>query len=86
MGLARAYYDAHGMRMTVEAQSQSLLDVIDTLLGAYAGVTGHSDGFLVRLDYGQIPTETDPELRRNIQPGHQPQTRPVNGRIDKSTK
>ncbi|MGA2242581.1 MAG: hypothetical protein ABSH11_11195 [Verrucomicrobiota bacterium] len=50
------------MRMTVEAQSQSLLDVIDTLLGAYASVNGGSDGFLVRLDYGQIPTETDPEL------------------------
>lgn len=63
MGLARANYDLHGMRMTVEAQSQSLLDVIDTMLGAYAGVTGHSDGFLVSLDYGQIPTETDPELR-----------------------
>jgi hypothetical protein len=51
------------MRMTVEAQSQSLLDVIDTLLGAYADVSGHSDGFLVRLDYGQIPAETEPELR-----------------------
>ena len=62
MGVARAHYDAHGMRMTVEAQSQSLLDVIDTLLGAYASVNGGSDGFLVRLDYGQIPTETDPEL------------------------
>jgi hypothetical protein len=63
MGLARAHYDLHGMRMTVEAQSQSLLDVIDTLLGAYADVSGHSDGFLVRLDYGQIPAETEPELR-----------------------
>ena len=49
MGLARAHYDVHGMRMTVEAQSQSLLDVIDTLLGAYAGVNGCSDGFLVSL-------------------------------------
>ena len=62
MGLARAYYDAHGMRMTVESPSQSLLNVIDTLLGGYAGVTGRPDGFLVRLNYGQIPTETDPEL------------------------
>lgn len=62
MRLARAHYDLHGMRMTVEAQSQSLLDVIDTLLGAYTGVIGRADGFLVSLDYGQIPTETDPEL------------------------
>jgi hypothetical protein len=63
MGLARAHYDLHGMRMTVAAQSQSLLEVIDTLLGAYVSVTGRSDEFLVNLDYGQIPTETDPELR-----------------------
>ena len=62
MALARAHYDAHGMRMTVETQSQPLLDVIDTLLGAYASVNGHPDGFMVRLDYGPIPTETDPEL------------------------
>jgi hypothetical protein len=62
MGLTRAHYDLHGMRMTVESPSQSLLDVIDTLLGAYAEVPGHSDGFSVSLDYGQIPTETDPEL------------------------
>jgi len=63
MRLARAHYDLHGMRMTVEAQSQSLLDAIDTLLGAYAGVAGRSDGFLVSLNYGQIPAEADPELR-----------------------
>jgi hypothetical protein len=62
MGMAKAHYDVHGMRMSVEAQSQSLLDVIDTLLGAYAGINGCSDGFLVRLDYGPISTETAPEL------------------------
>ena len=62
MGLPRAHYDAHGMRMTAESQSQSLLDVIDTLLGAYAVGSSRLDGFLVNLDYGQIPTETDPEL------------------------
>ena len=62
MGMTKTHYDAHGMRMTVEAQSQSLLDMIDTLLGAYVGVTGGADGFRVRLDYGQIPAETDPEL------------------------
>jgi len=58
MRMAKAHFNVHGMRMTVEAQSQSLLDVIDTLLGAYADVNGRSDGFLVSLDYGQIPTET----------------------------
>ena len=45
MEMARAHYDAHGMRMTVEAQSQSLLDVIDTLLGAYASATAARMGF-----------------------------------------
>lgn len=63
MELARAYYDLHGMRMTVEAQSQSLLDVVDSLLGAYPGVTGRPDGFRVSLDYGQTRTEPDPELQ-----------------------
>ncbi len=60
--MARAYYDLHGMRMTVESPSQSLLDVIDNLLGAYAGAAGRLDGFLVRLDFGRIPTEAGPEL------------------------
>jgi hypothetical protein len=62
MGMTKTHYDAHGMRMTVEAQSQSLLDVIDTLVGAYASVVGSPDGFLVRLEYGRIPAETDPGL------------------------
>ncbi len=63
MGKVKAHYNVHGMRMTVEAQSRSLLGVIDSLLGDYAGVTGHSDGFWVSLEYGQIPTETSPELQ-----------------------
>jgi hypothetical protein len=62
MSLARAHYEVHGMRMTVEAQSQSLLDVIDNLLGAYAGVSNGADGFQARLDYGAMQPETDPAL------------------------
>lgn len=62
MGMARAHYNLHGMRMTVASPSQSLLDVIDMLLGAYAGAAGCRDGVLVNLDYGPIPAEIGPEL------------------------
>ncbi|MGD0349163.1 MAG: hypothetical protein ABSB84_02445 [Verrucomicrobiota bacterium] len=63
MRLARAHYDLHGMRMTVEAQSQSLLDVIETMLGAYASIADGADGFHVTLDYGQPRQEIHPGLR-----------------------
>ena len=62
MKVARAYYDLHGMRMTVETQSQSLLGMIDALLGAYAKPGGGADGFHVNLDYGQLRKKTDPGL------------------------
>jgi len=59
---ASAYYDAHGMRMTVEAQSQALLDAIDTLLGAYIGVPNGADSFRVSLNYGETRVEAEPGL------------------------
>jgi len=61
--LARAHYNLHGMRMTVETPSQSLLDVINVLLGAYADSGDGVEGFHVILDYGQPHQKADPELR-----------------------
>jgi len=48
--------------MTVETQSPSLLDTIDTVLGAYAGVSKGAEGFRVTLDYGAVQPESDPAL------------------------
>jgi hypothetical protein len=65
MSPARAHYDAHGMRMTVEAQSRSVLDVFDYVLAPYTSPNGEPGGFRVTLHHGQVRPETDPGLRDN---------------------
>ena len=63
MVAAQAHYNLHGVRMTVDASNQSLLNVIDAILGTYASAANGANDLRISLRSSRVRPEGDPKLR-----------------------
>ena len=60
MSQRKQNYDVHGMPLTVEAESASLLRPVDAILGPFVTARPTRAAFALRLCYGKAPTDGTP--------------------------
>ena len=63
MTSAQAHYNLHGVRITADASDQSLLNVIDAILGAYAGAANGTNHLRISLHSNRRCPKADLKLR-----------------------